>query len=302
DPRFEVVSSEVPTTLPVGQEIHIRVVVRNIGSEPWDPATRDHLSYHLDDPASGETLIWDGRRSELPRRVEPGEEVTLDAIVWLDPKAIADFTAEHTPRPGARPRRYEFSWAMVREQVRWYSHPLSGEGPDYPVALVDARPEWTQLGLELEAQPNLQGGTPGAESLDPAVPPLWDGGSEVRVRATLRNDGWTAWRPERGDRVAMRWFLPDGRPLRLEGRRSELPRVVEVGESVELTMVGEVPEGEGEVELRIEPLREAVRWYGTGSQAAALRLRVRRHPLQWQVVAMERPESLPADAVVHLKV
>src|SRR5690606_24587362 len=78
DPRFEVVSSEVPTTLPVGQEIHIRVVVRNIGSEPWDPATRDHLSYHLDDPASGETLIWDGRRSELPRRVEPGEEVTLD--------------------------------------------------------------------------------------------------------------------------------------------------------------------------------------------------------------------------------
>ena len=290
DLRFEVVSSDVPTTLPVDREVHLHVELRNVGSETWDPAQKDRLAYHLRDPESGESILFEGRRSELPRAVGPGESVELDAIVWVGSDAVASYRGASgtTAAP-----RVEFEWAMVRENVRWYPRPAAGERPGHPVDLVAAHPEWSAAGIELS-----EAGSPEPN----ADLPLVDSGAQIRVRFELRNEGWTTWRSELGDRVAMRWYLADGRPLKLEGRRTALPRDVAVGDRVFVEAVAEVPEGSGEVELRVEPVREGVRWYGPGRESPGLRLRVREHPLQWELLSLERPGSVPADSTRTLRV
>jgi SpoIID/LytB domain protein len=62
------------------------------------------VSYHVFD-SGGSVVVWDGRRSSLPKDVGPGETVTVDAV-GVAPSANAQYTVR---------------WDLVQEGVAWFS-------------------------------------------------------------------------------------------------------------------------------------------------------------------------------------
>jgi len=85
-----------------GRESEFLLVVRNDGSRPWNPKKGDRASYQVLD-LDGKRVAR-GRRTALPRRIEPGEVVQIP--VSFD-----------TPR---KPGDYQIAFGIVREHVRWF--------------------------------------------------------------------------------------------------------------------------------------------------------------------------------------
>ncbi len=108
-----------------GRSTEYLLVVRNEGTRAWDPALGDRASYQL----LGEdgTRVARGRRTELPRRVEPGEIVQLQ--VSFDP-------------PG-EPGDYQVAFGLVREHVRWFET----DAPPIPLHVVRRSSLWGLLAL-----------------------------------------------------------------------------------------------------------------------------------------------------------
>jgi hypothetical protein len=96
-----------------GAELEVRIRMRNEGSATWRSRGRSgvQLAYHWLDPL-GNPIVWDGIRTPLPRAVEPGGEVELDAGV-------------NAPRP---PGGYRLAFDLVEEHRFWFeelgSNPL----------------------------------------------------------------------------------------------------------------------------------------------------------------------------------
>jgi hypothetical protein len=63
------------------------------------------LSYHWKSEDKRQILVFEGKRTLLPHDVNPGESVTLDAILTAP------------PRPGV----YQLEWDMVQEHYAWFS-------------------------------------------------------------------------------------------------------------------------------------------------------------------------------------
>ena len=103
-----------------GVPIHARLRLENAGSAPWRSRGREgiHLSYHWLDPL-GNAIEWDGKRAPLPRTVEPGEEVELEATVG-------------TPRP---PGGYRLAFDLVAEHRFWFQE-LGSTPLDLPVEVL----------------------------------------------------------------------------------------------------------------------------------------------------------------------
>lgn len=102
----EWIACAVPPQAHAGEELQAVVRLRNRSSHPWPnqgPA-RVRLSYHWRD-ANGERLALGGLRSELPERVEPGQDVTA----WM---------AVQAPET---PGRYQFEADALYENVAWFS-------------------------------------------------------------------------------------------------------------------------------------------------------------------------------------
>jgi hypothetical protein len=91
--------------LRAGVEGRARLRLRNAGTAPWRSRGRAgvQLAYHWLDPL-GNPLVWDGLRTPLPERVEPGAEVELEARVLA-------------PRP---PGRYLLAFDLVEELRFWF--------------------------------------------------------------------------------------------------------------------------------------------------------------------------------------
>ncbi len=108
--RWEVVEVVSPRFVWVGEETRVRAVIRNAGSEVWSsPDTADHFAYHW--LATDATIVQrDGMRTDYPRPVAPGEEVSLSARLG--------------PPPG--PGVWLVEWEPVREGVRWLGPPANG--------------------------------------------------------------------------------------------------------------------------------------------------------------------------------
>src|SRR5438552_3721149 len=81
-----------------------RLHLENAGTAPWRSRGKEglQLAYHWLDQL-GNPIVWDGIRTPLPRLVEPGDAVELDAVV------IA-------PRP---PGTYRLSFDLVEELRFW---------------------------------------------------------------------------------------------------------------------------------------------------------------------------------------
>ncbi|MFF2480832.1 LTA synthase family protein [Paenibacillus sp. NPDC058071] len=84
--------------------ISTRIVIKNEGSKAWKSEEHINLSYHIADN-SGNRVIYDGLRTELPKEVNPGEFITLHAKIKLPDK----------------PDSYLIAWDMVQENVSWFN-------------------------------------------------------------------------------------------------------------------------------------------------------------------------------------
>lgn len=109
-----------------GTAVRARVRLENAGTAQWQSRGRAgvQLAYHWLDPL-GNPIVWDGVRAALPRVVQPGEEVELDASVL-------------SPRP---PGGYRLAFDLVEEHRFWFQE-LGSTPLDLPVEVrprIDAR-------------------------------------------------------------------------------------------------------------------------------------------------------------------
>ncbi|PRQ08820.1 sulfatase-like hydrolase/transferase [Enhygromyxa salina] len=253
-----------PAKLWVGADAEVPVTIRNLGSQPWAPRLGDRFSYHWRSE-SGELLVRDGLRTQLPKLVRSGEAVTLTARV----------------RPPDAPGRYQLEWALVREHVTWFPPPL--DGPIFhPVEVEVGEFGWESVSLELP------------ERLAAAV--------TIEVPARVRNRGQISWEPQLGDALAYHWWSDEGQLLEFDGLRTAYASVVPAGADAQVQLrVRPPPLGGSEprrVCLELEPLRERVRWYGPDATGASSELTcawVDPDPLQWALIDDDLPARLAID-------
>jgi len=97
---------EGPSRLAPGSKDRVAIDLENAGWDEWrsDGAHPVHVSYHWRTPA-GETVEFDGVRTDLPRPLGPGETCRVDVTV----------------RAPASAGRYVLAIDLVREGVAWFS-------------------------------------------------------------------------------------------------------------------------------------------------------------------------------------
>ncbi len=81
----------------------VPVTVTNTSDFAWTPGAFN-LAYHAYD-AAGKLALWDGVRAALPSVVQPGQTVTLQAVLSL-PSSSGSYTVK---------------WDMVQEGLTWFS-------------------------------------------------------------------------------------------------------------------------------------------------------------------------------------
>lgn len=96
---------EVPQeyTVEAGSRSKVPVRVTNTGRRPWRRHERFHLSYHL--YTSDQELLRDGPRTALPRDVEPGDTVVVDAEIRVPAQSGSTL----------------LMWDLVHEDTTWFS-------------------------------------------------------------------------------------------------------------------------------------------------------------------------------------
>jgi cell division septation protein DedD len=107
--QVEFPSHKIASEMLVGKTVSADITVKNISPVAW-PSKPDHkdryavnLSYHWLD-RSGETVVFDGLRTPLPRDLGPGESVDLKAAI----------------QPPEKPGRYVLEITLVQERAAWF--------------------------------------------------------------------------------------------------------------------------------------------------------------------------------------
>ncbi len=240
-------AAEIPDDVATGDAFEVAVQVRNTGTRTWDPALGDRLSYHW--VRDGVRLDGEGRRTLLPRRVEPGESVLLRVA------AVAP----------DEPGEVQFSLEPLRERIAWFGEPAESAFPRGGPTLDVASPPfvWRQLGVRV-----------------PKVPMA---GRPTEFLLVVRNEGSRTWDPALGDRASYEVLDPSGTRV-ARGRRTDLPRRIEPGETVQLRVSFDTPREPGDYQIKFGLLREHVRWFEGETSLVPLRI-VRRSSL-WGVLAL----------------
>ncbi len=235
------VSGTPPPQIATGDVVEVDVEVRNTGTEAWDPALGDRLSYHW--RRNGKRLEREGRRTLLPREVEPGESLRIPLKVTAPPE------------PGPVVLEVE----PLRERVVWFGPPSSSPFPEGGLGMdIEAPPfVWTQLGVR--------------------TPKLPLAGRATRFTLVVRNDGTRTWDPALGDRASYKVLSLDGKRV-ARGRRTPLPRRIAPGEIVQLPVSFDTPREAGDFQIAFGIVREHVRWFDTNAEPVPLTI-VRRSSL-----------------------
>jgi len=95
-----------PERLRVGEIVRISLMVRNTSDQTWLVSGRYPLcvSYHWIDDATGEVVVFDGLRTGITSHVDPGETVSIGAVVAAP----------------TGPGRYTLELTLVQEFVAWF--------------------------------------------------------------------------------------------------------------------------------------------------------------------------------------
>ena len=234
----------------------IEIELNNLGSLAWDATKR--VSYHWLQ-ATGETVTFDGLRTDFSQAVEPGETVRVALRV--------DAPIE----PGS----YLLQPDIVEEGVGWFSQRSSAEPFLIPVTVVEGHDfDLTVLGGRLPARLTL--------------------GEELLVDVEIRNDSDVVWTIDRAINLSYHWYLDDGtgavgeaHPVGEEARRSVLAVDLPPGSSFVVTSRIAAPWEAGSYLLRFDLVEEGVLWFA--EQAPAL-----QDPFAFEVVGVgQRAAGLP---------
>lgn len=104
--RVEYLSADAPAQMQVKQLEQVTLRVRNTGSQCWEagPWLPVRVSYRWW-TEGGALLVSESLRTNVPYRVEPGNEATIDVRIATPPS----------------PGRYVLEWDMLREGDAWFS-------------------------------------------------------------------------------------------------------------------------------------------------------------------------------------
>ena len=113
-----IVDSEIPASVMPGQDLNVKVVIRNNGIKQWD-AKKTSIGYHIYG-ADGSELQWDGSATPIKTKVEPGWPTVVTAAV-------------HTP---AKEGRYTLVWDVMVDG-KWLSTSALSRGGDILPVHID---------------------------------------------------------------------------------------------------------------------------------------------------------------------
>ncbi len=214
---------DAPLIGAAGDTVEIPLTLTHVGCVAWRGELGDALSYHLFD-GDGRQFVRDGVRTPLSD-TDPGEHVDVRAAVQL----------------AVPPGTYTLAFEPLRENLRWFGPPETGAATRQVVVERDHL-AWSVVSAE-------------------PLPRAGFAGQDLKARWVVRNEGDEPWLPDR-DRFSYRVFDEFGQPTPSEGARTSLPHVVEPGETVELLATVRLPERGGRYQIRWQPVREQVRWFG----------------------------------------
>lgn len=107
--KAEISVENAPSSLKAKSILNLRVKVKNISNTSWPSLGQSdgkyiiHLGYHWLDK-NGKAIIFEGRRTPLPRDLKPNEEIILNASIG-------------TPEERGE---YILELDMVQETVAWF--------------------------------------------------------------------------------------------------------------------------------------------------------------------------------------
>ncbi|MDX1584167.1 MAG: LTA synthase family protein, partial [Thermoanaerobaculia bacterium] len=222
---LQVIEHETPARLDQLENVDVLLVLMNRGDRPWTP-DRFNVSYHWLAP-DGETIVFDGLRTPIPERVDPGEALEL--------------TVRLQSPPSTGPALLQ--WDVVEESVTWISERDPTPPEPIPVTIEPAELEHA-FSLLSESTPHI----------------IWaDDTSEVGLK--LRNDGAATWGPGRKINVSYHWKHPSEAKAVFEGMRTPVPGVISEGEHLEIEARLRSPRRAGIYELQWDMVEEGVTWF-----------------------------------------
>ncbi|MGH2451733.1 MAG: SpoIID/LytB domain-containing protein [Candidatus Limnocylindria bacterium] len=217
------------------------VPITNIGTDPWSPAGPNpvRLAYHWHDQ-NGNTIVWDGVRSELTGDVAPGATVTVNATV-------------QTPETAGT---YTLTFDLVREGIGWFQS--LGATPPARFQTVVA---------------------PATYAAAYAPPPALSAfsGESRTVPVTVTNTGNVPWPAAGPNPVSLSYHLYDesGRLVIWDGPRRQLGTDLAPAESRVFELDLAVPAAVGRYTLVVDAVREGISWFsGIGTPGARVSLSV----------------------------
>ena len=214
------------TPLQPGGRVALPVTLRNDGLATWTAAGANplHVAAHVFD-ATGQTVSWDGERSNLPTDVAPGQSVTTTVVVTAP----------------ARPGTYSVKVDLVREGIAWLS--AYGVAPAI-VALLDVE----------DYRASFQLATASISRSAPAI--------SVTVTNTSITT-WANSGPNLVD-LSSHWLAADGRVLSWDGPRAPLGAALGPGASATVNLALAGPPADATT-LVVDLVAEGLRWFGAGS-------------------------------------
>jgi subtilisin family serine protease len=214
------------TPLQPGGRLALPVTIKNDGLATWTAAGPNPLrvAAHVFD-AAGQTVSWDGERSNLPADVAAGQVVTTSVIV-------------NAP---VKPGMYIVKVDLVREGVAWLSS--YGVAPA-TIALQDI--EDYRAAFQIAAT-----------EVSRAAPAI-----SVTVTNTSITT-WSNTGPNIVD-LSSHWYAADGSVLSWDGPRAALGVALAPGASATVTLPLAPPPA-GATTLVVDLVAEGLRWFGAGS-------------------------------------
>ena len=220
-------------TLPsfvAGGTYPVSVPVTNIGAAQWPAVAAPGvnavtLSYHWHDATTGNTIVWDGRRTPLPANVDPGASTTVNASVTAPPSACT----------------CALTFDLVREGVAWFG----------------------SLGSATTRLTTVVAAITYAASFSTAPLPAAYFGEAKTIQMTVTNTGNQPWTTTGPNPVNLSYHLLDasGRPLIWDGPRIPLGGDMAVGASKQFTIGYTAPNTAGTYTLVVDLVREGVAWF-----------------------------------------
>ncbi|OIQ07956.1 immune inhibitor A precursor [Moorella thermoacetica] len=252
----------VPQKMATGTQYQATITVVNDGSTLWTKGGTNpvQLSYHWRDASNNQFVLWDGIRTELPRDVLPGEQVTLTPLL-------------KTP---TNPGSYFLEWDLVREGVAWFS----GKGsPILSVSVEVLKPY-------------------GVSWLSENTPIKMAAKNLYQVNITLSNEGGQTWAAGGSNPVHLSYHWKDasGKDVVWDGLRTALPSDIVPGQQISLLATVKAPESAGNYKLVWDMVHEGITWFSwQGVATKEVMVSVPMYEVQW--MSHNTPASLATGSV-----